>query len=221
MEVLAMRECVKIMPKKFYSLVLMVSIGAAIFYGTASASDSTKKGSEVKMPAEKKEVSAKEGNGCEILACIGEIKGDCEMSIGIMRNTDPAIQSDFDETHVQIIEKAVTVQFLKDWPPDSTTIKKPCFGKDDKVSYKKYKNKESEYHVSHFDASFAIPRKMTLDQKIGECDFTYGELLKAVEGLEHQDKAQLGKETILVKSREFKQLPDKAFFQGPIKREPY
>jgi len=85
----------------------------------------------------------------------------------------------------------------------------------------KYKGKEPDCDISHFATLFSVSMKMRLDQNVGECDFTYDELFQMAEGLVQQDKAKLGKETILVKRRGFKQLPVETFIESPIIKKPY
>ena len=59
------------------------------------------------------------------------------------------------------------------------------------------------------------------DFEAGDCTITYDDQFQAAENLVRQDTAKLGSESILVKSRAFKQLPLETFIQSPIIKEPY
>jgi len=216
-----MRTRVKVLVKQLSSLVLMVIVAVGLFYASSAEVNKSAVGSSSNTPAEKKEVFEKGNNSCEIIACIGEIKNDCEMKIEVMVNPGPAMKSDIDEGYIKEASKAITVKLLKDWPQEGSKLIKPCVGKDDLISYKKYKDREPDCDVTHFTHLFSVSKKMRLEQNVGECDFSYDELFQVAEGLVQQDKAQLGKETILVKSRIFKQLPFETFIESPIIKKPY
>lgn len=203
------------------SMVVMVIVTVALSSDSSTEVNKSAVDSTSNTPEEKREGFDKENNFCEITACIEKIKNDCEMRITVMINPGPARESDIDESYIKVISKSITITLLKDWPTESSKVENPCLGKGGRVSYTKYKNQEPAHDVSHFVAIFGAQRKITLEQKIGECDFTYDELFQVAEGLVQQNKVQLGKETILVKWRGFQELPPATFIKSPIIQKPY
>lgn len=219
-----MKTGVNLRAKLLSSLVLIVIVTIGFSYASASEVNKSAMGNASPTPIEKNIGFDKGNNACDIIACIGEIKDECDMKIEVMINPGPEPQSDIDESFIKKIRKAINIKFIKDWPFDSSKLAKPCLQKDDLISYKRYKVEGADHDIitlTHYFKIFSISQTMQLEQNVRECDFTYDELLQMAEGLVQQDKAQLGKETILVKSRRFQQVPIETFFESPIIKKPY
>jgi hypothetical protein len=199
----------------------MIVVAAGLSYASSSEANKSAVGNASNMAVEETAGFEKGNNFCEIIACIGEIKNDCEMKIEVMINPGPAVKSDIDESYVKQIRQAINITFLKDWQFESSKLTKPCLRKEDLISYKKYKGGEPDYDISHFVRLFSVSQKMRLEQNVKECDFTYDELFQMADGLVQQDKAQLCREAILVKSRVFKKIPLDTFIESPIIKKPY
>ncbi len=210
-----MRTRIILIAKSFFCMLLVLIITSSISYSASSQINKS-----ATMSAENQSGFDKGNNSCDIIACIGEIKDACEMKIEVMVNPGPALKSNIDEKYSKELSKVINIKFLSDWP-DANSTKKPCLHKDDMTSYKIYKDKDQSYDVSHYSALFKVSKKMSLEQKVGDCSFTYDDLFQAAENLVRRDTAKLGTESLLVKSRSFIQMPLQTFIESTIVKEPY
>jgi len=216
-----MNEYIKISTKLTSSIMLIPLAVVIISCASWPKIGTSKENTSSVAAAEKKGGINKTDNYCEITACIGEIKDECEMRIGVMKNYDATVQADNDDGYILKVDKAISVEFLKDWIlKDSLSLNR--LGSGDKLFYRKYKEENTEYYARYSSNLLRVMRKIRLDEQAPGYKFTFRQIIHAAEALVQKDKTQLGQETLIVKKRVFQKVPLDPFFISPIKhRELY
>jgi hypothetical protein len=154
---------------------------------------------------------------CEITVCINEIKDECEMKIGIMKNHDATVKTKNGADYILKVDMAMAIEFLKDWiMKDSLTLNR--LGGGDKLLYRTYAEESSEYYARHYSSLLRVMRKISVDEQAPGYKFSFRQLFQAAEAMLQKDKAQLGQETLMVKRRTFPESPVEPFFASPLKQ---
>jgi len=154
---------------------------------------------------------------CEITACIGEIKDECEVRIGIMKNYDATVKTKNGGDYILTVDKAISIEFLRDWfLKDSVTLNR--LGGGDKLLYRTYTEKDSEYYARYYSSLVRVMRRISLDDQAPGYKFSFRQLFHAAESMLQKDTVQLGRETLMVKKRIFPELPVDPFFVSPIQQ---
>lgn len=196
-------------------IILIILVCTVMSCGSASLVNRSKEGASLAIPTEKKEGIDRTNSYCEIIACVGEIKDECEMRIGIMKNYDATIQKEKDGRYMLKVDKAISIEYLKDWRlQDSLSLGR--FGSGDKLLYRTYKGVSAEYYARYHSSLLKVTRKIRLDEDAPGYKFTFMQIFQAAETLAHKNKTQVGQETLFVKRRTFQKVPADSFFISPI-----
>ncbi len=207
-----MRNSIRI-PPEILSVMMLILLSGIVMSCASLGTGKEGKSSDIAS-------AQKEGSGsyCEIIVCIGEIKDECEMRIGVMKNYEATIQTDNSKSYILEVEKAVSIKYLRDWMlKDALSLQR--LGSGDELLYRKYKGENIEYYARYHSDLLLVTRKIRLDEQAPGYIFTYEQIFKAAEALVQKDRAQLGKETLLVKRRLFQKEPTDSFFISPIKQK--
>ena len=201
-----------------WCIALIVLTSGVMSCASSSQSGRSKEGASSAIIEAKKEGMNTAHNYCEIIACIGEIKDECEMRIGIMDNYDETILQEGGGSYVLKIDKAISIEYLKDWMlKDSLSLDR--FKSGDKLLYRSYKEANTEYYARLHSSLLRVTRKIRLDEQAPGYKFTFRQIFQAAEALVHKNKAQLGAETFFAKRRAFQKAPSGSFFISPIRQK--
>jgi hypothetical protein len=166
---------------------------------------------------EQQSVNKEKNRYCEITACIGEIKDECEVRIGIMKNYDATVNTKDGGDYILKVDKAMAIEFLKDWIlKGSLTLNR--LGAGDKLLYRTYAEENSDYYARHYSSLVRVMRKISVDEQAPGYKFSFRQLFAAAESMLQKDKVQLGQETLMVKKRIFPESPVDPFFASPIQQ---
>jgi hypothetical protein len=199
-------------------IILIIIASVLISCASAFPPEKSKEGTSSTMTAEKKEETDKTNSYCEIIACVGEEKDECEMRIGVMKNYDATIQQEGGGSYVLRIDKAISIEYLHDWMlQDSLSLAR--FKSGDKLFYRSYKQAHTDYYARFHSSLIRVTRTIRLDEQAPGYKFTFRQMFQAAEALVHKNKAQLGAETLFAKRRSFQKEPTDTFFKSPIRHE--
>jgi hypothetical protein len=198
------------MPRRFMMLsgksriMLLIIAGAAISCAAASPPGNAGK-PEVMDPA---------NMYCEMIVCVGALKDECEMKIGVMKNYDAPVQREGGATVIKIAE-AISVAYVKDWMlQDSLSLDR--FKSGDTLLYRNYKEANPDYYARYQSSLLKVKRAIRLDEQAPGYKFTFRQLFASARALVRKNKTQLGAETLLVKRRSYSKRPSNPFFTSPI-----
>jgi hypothetical protein len=195
--------------------ILILLASSLISCASVSLPGNSKEGTSSALIAEKRE-GIDTANYCEIIVCVGKIKDECEMRIGIMDNYDATIRQEDGGSYVLKIDKAILIEYLIDWMlQESLSLNR--FKSGDKLLYRKYKEASADYYARFHNSLLRVTRKIRLDEQAPGYKFTFGQIVQAAESLRHTNRTQLGTETLLVKRRTFQKAPSDSFFISSIK----
>jgi hypothetical protein len=209
------------MPRQFMMLsgksriMLLILAGAAISCAAAFPSGKAGQAAVSAPQAGTPEVMDPANNYCEMSVCVGALKDECEMKIGVMNNYDAPVQREGGTTVIKIAE-AISVTYLKDWMlQDSLSLDR--FKSGDTLLYRSYKEANSDYYARYQSSLLRVNRAIRLDEPAPGYKFTFRQLFASARALVRKNKTQLGAETLLVKRRTYPKRPSNPFFTSPIK----
>jgi hypothetical protein len=195
--------------------MLLILACAAISCAAASPSGKAGEAAESAPHAGNPAVMNPANMYCEMIVCVGELKDECEMRIGVMRNYDARVEREGGTTVINIAE-AISVAYLKDWMlHDSLSLDR--FKSGDTLLYRHYKEENADYYARYQSSLLRISRAIRLDEQAPGYKFTFRQLFASARALVRKNKTHLGAETLLVKRRSYPTRPSDPFFTSPIK----